>query len=65
MTRVTLRPAIQFSGSRLPTPAELDGLHDDAHHQCFIANSVKTTVVVEGEVERRAADAGLLEGGMK
>jgi organic hydroperoxide reductase OsmC/OhrA len=49
ITRVILRPAIQFSGPRLPTPAECDGLHDEAHHQCFIANSVKTTVVVESE----------------
>jgi organic hydroperoxide reductase OsmC/OhrA len=49
ITRVILRPAIQFSGPKVPTPAERDGLHDDAHHQCFIANSVKTTVVVESE----------------
>jgi organic hydroperoxide reductase OsmC/OhrA len=54
ITRVILRPAIQFSGPKLPTPAERDGLHDDAHHQCFIANSVKTMVVVEGEGEGRA-----------
>jgi organic hydroperoxide reductase OsmC/OhrA len=65
MTRVTLRPAIQFSGAMLPTPAELGALHDDAHRQCFIANSVKTKVVVEGEGERRAADVRLLERGMK
>ena len=54
ITRVILRPAIQFSGPKLPTPAERDGLHDDAHHQCFIANSVKTTVVVESEGDTRA-----------
>ena len=49
ITRVILRPAIQFSGPKVPTPAERNGLHDDAHRQCFIANSVKTTVVVESE----------------
>jgi organic hydroperoxide reductase OsmC/OhrA len=47
ITRVILRPAIQFSGPKLPTPADLEGLHDEAHHGCFIANSVKATVVVE------------------
>ena len=30
-----------------PTPEELRQLHDQAHHACFIANSVKTEVVVE------------------
>jgi organic hydroperoxide reductase OsmC/OhrA len=54
ITRVILRPAIQFSGPKLPTPAERDGLHDDAHHQCFIANSVRTMVVVESEGDGRA-----------
>ena len=47
MTHVALRPAIAFSGARLPTSDELRELHDAAHHSCFIANSVKTAVVVE------------------
>jgi organic hydroperoxide reductase OsmC/OhrA len=47
VTRVTLRPAVQFSGDRQPSPEELARLHDQAHHACFIANSVKTDVVVE------------------
>jgi organic hydroperoxide reductase OsmC/OhrA len=32
---------------RQPTPPELDELHHKAHQACFIANSVKTAVVVE------------------
>lgn len=48
MTRVTLRPAIQFGGTKQPTATELQALHDAAHHECFIANSVKTEVSVEG-----------------
>jgi len=28
--------------------AALAAMHDKAHHACFIANSVKTTVTVEG-----------------
>ena len=47
MTRVTLRPAVTFSGSRVPAAAELRELHERAHHECFIANSVKTAVVCE------------------
>jgi organic hydroperoxide reductase OsmC/OhrA len=47
MTRVTLRPQIRFGGDKTPTPEELRQMHDQAHHACFIANSVKTEVVVE------------------
>jgi organic hydroperoxide reductase OsmC/OhrA len=45
--RVTLRPEITFSGEKTPTPEELRTLHDQAHHACFIANSVKTEIIVE------------------
>jgi organic hydroperoxide reductase OsmC/OhrA len=47
MTRVTLRPQVAFSGEKMPSPEELRQLHERAHHACFIANSVKTEVVVE------------------
>jgi organic hydroperoxide reductase OsmC/OhrA len=47
ITKVTLRPEVRFSGKTLPTTEELRQLHDQAHHACFIANSVKTEVVVE------------------
>jgi organic hydroperoxide reductase OsmC/OhrA len=44
---VTLRPKIQFSGEKLPTREELTLMHHQAHEACFIANSVKTEVIVE------------------
>jgi organic hydroperoxide reductase OsmC/OhrA len=47
MTRVVLRPRVAFSGEKIPSPEEVRRLHDQAHHACFIANSVKTEVVVE------------------
>ena len=47
MTRVTLRPQVRFGGEKTPTPEELAQKHEQAHHACFIANSVKTEVVVE------------------
>jgi organic hydroperoxide reductase OsmC/OhrA len=47
MTRVTLRPSARFSGELVPSPQEIERLHHDAHEKCFIANSVKTEVLVE------------------
>ena len=46
MSRVTLRPAVTFSG-KAPSPEEQRALHEKAHEKCFIANSVKTEVRVE------------------
>ena len=50
MVRVVLRPEVAFSGETRPTPDDLDAMHHEAHDSCFIANSVKTTVVVEPRV---------------
>ena len=46
VSKVTLHPQISYEG-RQPTPAERDEMHHAAHHICFIANSVKTEIVVE------------------
>jgi organic hydroperoxide reductase OsmC/OhrA len=47
ISKVTLRPRIAWSGEKLPEAADLDRLHHLAHEQCFIANSIKTDVLVE------------------
>ncbi len=47
MTRVILRPRVIFSGSRLPAITEIQAMHEEAHKECFIANSVKTDVRCE------------------
>ena len=47
ISRVTLRPAVQFSGGRLPCRAEVTALHHQAHGECYIAKSVKTEVLCE------------------
>jgi len=44
ITLVTLRPAVEFSGEKLPTREDLEGLHHEAHEECFIANSVRSEV---------------------
>jgi organic hydroperoxide reductase OsmC/OhrA len=49
MTKVTLRPHVVFSGDTRPTEAEIDALHHEAHAACYIANSVKTDIVVDAE----------------
>ena len=36
-----------FSGDKQPNAEELTRLHEQAHHACFIASSVKTEDVVE------------------
>lgn len=46
ITRIVLRPAILFSGTP-PDAAQLVHLHQQAHHHCYIANSLKAEVVVE------------------
>jgi organic hydroperoxide reductase OsmC/OhrA len=46
VSKVTLRPEITYDGAR-PTPEQRDHLHHAAHETCFIANSVKTEIVVE------------------
>jgi organic hydroperoxide reductase OsmC/OhrA len=47
MTKVTLRPHVQFSGDKNPTRGQLEKMHQQPHEQCFIANSVKTKIVTE------------------
>ncbi|NEO85636.1 MAG: OsmC family protein [Spirulina sp. SIO3F2] len=47
ITQVCLRPLVLFEGDRQPTPEQLEALHQDAHHRCFLANSVKTEITIE------------------
>ena len=47
ISTVVLRPRIAFTGPENPDPTRLQQLHDSAHHHCFIASSVKTTITVE------------------
>ena len=48
VSKVTLAPAITFTGEKRPTQEQLDALHHLAHEECYIANSVKSEVVVQG-----------------
>jgi len=46
ITRVELRPKIAFSGETLPTPDQIESMHNLSHKECFIANSVTAEIVV-------------------
>ena len=48
VTRVMLRPHVEWSGDKRPDAAAIADLHHRAHEACFIANSVTTKVTVEG-----------------
>lgn len=47
VSKVTLAPAVTISGAKRPSDADLARLHHRSHEECFIANSVRTDVVVE------------------
>jgi organic hydroperoxide reductase OsmC/OhrA len=46
ITRILLKPEITFAG-RTPDKEELARLHEEAHEQCFIANSLRSEILVE------------------
>jgi organic hydroperoxide reductase OsmC/OhrA len=48
VSKVVLAPAITFAGEKRPSAEQLDELHHLAHEECYIANSVKSEVVVQG-----------------
>lgn len=51
VVRAALHPFVTFSGARRPDAGELDRLHHEAHDMCFIANSIRTKVTVEGHFD--------------
>jgi organic hydroperoxide reductase OsmC/OhrA len=51
MSLVTLKPNVTFDGAKRPGATEVDALHHNAHDHCFIANSFKGQVRIEGTFE--------------
>ena len=43
---VKLHPVVQFEGEHVPSEETIRHLHELAHENCFIANSVKTKIEV-------------------
>ena len=48
ITRITLRPSVEFPSDGRPSAEVIQALHREAHKGCFIANSLKSEIVVEG-----------------
>jgi organic hydroperoxide reductase OsmC/OhrA len=46
MTRVVLRPRVRYAGAA-PDEGTEAAIHHESHEACYIANSVRTEVVVE------------------
>jgi organic hydroperoxide reductase OsmC/OhrA len=46
VTRVELRPVINWGGDTLPDAEAIERMHESAHRNCFIANSVVSEIVV-------------------
>lgn len=47
VSSIVLNPKIVYSGDKSPSPADEEHLHHLAHAQCFISNSIKTTITVQ------------------
>jgi len=48
VSAIKLNPKIVYGGQKRPTPEDEERLHHSAHEQCFIANSVRTKITVNG-----------------
>lgn len=48
MTQVTLKPRIAWSGEKQPSADDIAALHHKSHEACFIANSFRGDVVIDG-----------------
>ena len=46
ITRVELRPKIEFSQDLHPTVEQINSMHHISHEECFVANSVTAKIVV-------------------
>jgi organic hydroperoxide reductase OsmC/OhrA len=49
ISKVTLHPVVTFSG-KAPTDEEHRALHHKAHEKCYVANSVKSEVVIKPSI---------------
>ncbi|MTI89342.1 MAG: OsmC family peroxiredoxin [Balneolaceae bacterium] len=47
ITEIQLEPNIEFSGENIPDDVQIQKMHHQAHKKCFIANSIKSKVVVK------------------
>ena len=59
VSKITLDPQIEWVGDTQPTGEEITAMHHEAHEVCYIANSIKSEVVVAGlEQDRKVGGSG-------
>jgi organic hydroperoxide reductase OsmC/OhrA len=46
VSEIRLSPTIEWSGANRPDAAMVEELHHKAHEQCFIAQSIKSRIVI-------------------
>jgi organic hydroperoxide reductase OsmC/OhrA len=53
ITTVTLRPHVVFGTEQRekPSDAVVHALHESAHHECYLASSVRSRILIEGTWE--------------
>ena len=56
MTSVALRPHATFVGDSVPDGEAVNRMHQEAHHECFIANSVKTELTTAWSFDAKTGD---------
>jgi organic hydroperoxide reductase OsmC/OhrA len=49
ITRIVLSPKIRFSGPKPPDAAGVARLHQEAHEECYVANSLRSEITVAGD----------------
>jgi len=52
ISTITLDPKIVWVGDNVPAGEELAALHHEAHEVCYIANSIKSEIVISQNRER-------------
>ena len=48
VSKITLDPNIDWASDQIPSREEIAELHHEAHEGCYIANSIKSSIVVKG-----------------
>lgn len=51
ITKVILRPFVAFISPDQLNQQVIEKLHNQAHQQCFFANSVKSEIIIDGQFE--------------
>ena len=49
ISKITLRPKIEFAGEKSPSKEDIAALHHAAHEECFIASSLRSEIVIEAD----------------